>query len=55
MELRKIVKIGRIKLRFYKKKPNKWYYEMHDLGLNYRITDFQCSWIISVKQIKKDT
>ena len=28
-----------------------WYYEMHDLGYNYRITDFQCS--LGISQIKK--
>jgi UDP-4-amino-4,6-dideoxy-L-N-acetyl-beta-L-altrosamine transaminase len=25
------------------KKVNPWYYEMHELGFNYRITDFQCA------------
>jgi len=28
-----------------------WYYEMHDLGFNYRITDFQCA--IGITQLKK--
>lgn len=28
-----------------------WYYEMHDLGFNYRITDFQCS--LGISQISK--
>ena len=28
-----------------------WYYEMHDLGFNYRITDFQCA--LGSNQLKK--
>ncbi len=28
-----------------------WYYEMHDLGYNYRITDFQCA--LGINQLKK--
>ena len=28
-----------------------WYYEMHDLGYNYRITDFQCA--LGISQLKK--
>ncbi len=28
-----------------------WYYEMHELGFNYRITDFQCA--LGINQIKK--
>ena len=28
-----------------------WYYEMHNLGYNYRITDFQCA--LGVSQLKK--
>jgi UDP-4-amino-4,6-dideoxy-N-acetyl-beta-L-altrosamine transaminase len=28
-----------------------WYYEMHDLGFNYRITDFQCA--LGSSQLKK--
>ena len=28
-----------------------WYYEMHDLGFNYRITDFQCA--LGFSQLKK--
>jgi perosamine synthetase len=28
-----------------------WYYEMHDLGFNYRITDFQCA--LGLSQLKK--
>ena len=29
---------------------NKWYYEMSNLGFNYRITDLQCS--IGITQLK---
>jgi len=28
-----------------------WYYEMHELGYNYRITDFQCA--LGISQLKK--
>ena len=28
-----------------------WYYEMHELGFNYRITDFQCA--LGISQLKK--
>lgn len=28
-----------------------WYYEMHDIGFNYRITDFQCA--LGINQLKK--
>jgi UDP-4-amino-4,6-dideoxy-N-acetyl-beta-L-altrosamine transaminase len=28
-----------------------WYYEMHDLGYNYRLTDFQCA--LGISQLKK--
>lgn len=37
----------------YDEKGNKnpWYYEMHDLGYNYRITDFQCA--LGISQIKR--
>ena len=28
-----------------------WYYEMHEVGLNYRITDFQCA--LGISQLKK--
>src|SRR4030066_528176 len=38
-----------------KEKMNKfddpWYYEMHELGFNYRITDFQCA--LGISQLKK--
>lgn len=31
--------------------PNPWYYEMHDIGYNYRATDIQCA--LGVSQLKK--
>lgn len=31
--------------------PNPWYYEMSDLGFNYRITDFQCA--LGLSQLSK--
>lgn len=33
------------------KQEGKWYYEMIDLGYNYRITDFQCA--LGISQLKK--
>jgi len=33
------------------KNEGPWYYEMHDLGFNYRITDFQCA--LGLSQLKK--
>ena len=33
------------------KEPASWYYEMQELGLNYRITDFQCA--LGLSQLKK--
>ena len=39
------------KLGFSKNKPNLWYYEMQDIGFNYRITDFQCA--LGLSQLKK--
>jgi len=33
------------------KNDGPWYYEMHDLGFNYRITDFQCA--LGMSQLKK--
>lgn len=33
------------------KNEGEWYYEMHNLGYNYRITDFQCA--LGVSQFKK--
>jgi perosamine synthetase len=32
-------------------KKGSWYYEMRDLGFNYRITDFQCA--LGISQLKK--
>ena len=34
-----------------KMKKSDWYYEMHELGFNYRITDFQCA--LGISQLKK--
>lgn len=31
--------------------PNPWYYEMHELGFNYRLTDIQCA--LGISQMKK--
>jgi UDP-4-amino-4,6-dideoxy-N-acetyl-beta-L-altrosamine transaminase len=31
--------------------PNSWYYEIHELGFNYRITDIQCA--LGLSQLKK--
>lgn len=31
--------------------PGAWYYEMQELGLNYRLTDFQCA--LGINQLKK--
>lgn len=36
---------------YSKKKINKWYYEMQDLGFNYRMTDIQAS--LGITQLKK--
>ncbi|MGR3317977.1 MAG: UDP-4-amino-4,6-dideoxy-N-acetyl-beta-L-altrosamine transaminase [Candidatus Anammoxibacter sp.] len=38
-------------LAYTTNKPNPWYYEMHELGFNYRITDLQCA--LGLSQIKK--
>ncbi len=32
-------------------KPNPWFYEMHELGFNYRATDMQCA--LGLSQLKK--
>jgi UDP-4-amino-4,6-dideoxy-N-acetyl-beta-L-altrosamine transaminase len=37
--------------KFLNKNDGPWYYEMHDLGFNYRITDFQCA--LGSSQLKK--
>lgn len=45
---------GAFRLReraFDGKTPNPWYYEMHELGFNYRITDIQCA--LGLSQIKR--
>ena len=39
------------KLAYTNKKINPWYYEMIDLGFNYRITDIQCA--LGLSQLKK--
>jgi len=39
------------KQAFTKKKVNPWYYEMVDLGFNYRITDIQCA--LGISQLGK--
>ncbi len=39
------------KMAFTKGKENLWYYEMQDLGFNYRITDLQCA--LGISQLKK--
>lgn len=38
-------------LGFTNGKKNQWYYEMQDLGFNYRITDIQCA--LGLSQLKK--
>lgn len=37
--------------RFINKKPGDWYYEMQELGFNYRMTDFQAA--LGMSQLKK--
>ena len=39
------------KIRIYKWKKNMWYYEMQELGFNYRITDIQCA--LGLSQLNK--
>ena len=39
------------RLAYTNKKINPWYYEMIDLGFNYRITDIQCA--LGISQLKK--
>jgi len=48
--------INKEKVDFVNPKPmlhetGSWYYEMQDLGFNYRITDFQCA--LGISQLKK--
>jgi UDP-4-amino-4,6-dideoxy-N-acetyl-beta-L-altrosamine transaminase len=38
-------------LRFVNINQGPWYYEMQDLGFNYRITDFQCA--LGISQLRK--
>ncbi len=37
--------------KYLEKNDGPWYYEMHELGFNYRITDFQCA--LGSSQLKK--
>ncbi|MCF7888040.1 MAG: UDP-4-amino-4,6-dideoxy-N-acetyl-beta-L-altrosamine transaminase [Candidatus Omnitrophica bacterium] len=37
--------------KYMKETEGLWYYEMHELGFNYRITDIQCS--LGISQLKK--
>src|ERR1035438_8388813 len=37
--------------KYLEKNDGPWYYEMHNLGFNYRITDFQCA--LGISQLKK--
>jgi len=37
--------------KFLEKNEGPWYYEMHQLGYNYRITDFQCA--LGISQLNK--
>lgn len=37
--------------KYFDKNDGPWYYEMHMLGYNYRITDFQCA--LGISQLKK--
>lgn len=36
--------------KFIFKSPGQWYYEMQELGFNYRLTDFQCA--LGIKQLE---
>ncbi|MCK5491951.1 MAG: DegT/DnrJ/EryC1/StrS family aminotransferase, partial [Candidatus Omnitrophica bacterium] len=38
-------------IKYMKETEGLWYYEMHNLGYNYRITDIQCA--LGVSQLKK--
>lgn len=42
---------GVVKTSQMTKKKGPWYYEMRDLGFNYRITDFQCA--LALSQLKR--
>ncbi|MEM5875583.1 MAG: UDP-4-amino-4,6-dideoxy-N-acetyl-beta-L-altrosamine transaminase [Candidatus Aenigmatarchaeota archaeon] len=43
--------ITKDKKKFINKNEGSWYYEMQELGFNYRITDFQCA--LGISQLKK--
>ncbi len=43
--------ITKDRTKLINKKEGPWYYEMQELGLNYRITDFQCA--LGLSQLKK--
>jgi UDP-4-amino-4,6-dideoxy-N-acetyl-beta-L-altrosamine transaminase len=38
-------------IKYMKETEGLWYYEMHDLGFNYRLTDMQCA--LGINQLKK--
>ncbi|MBA4416970.1 MAG: UDP-4-amino-4,6-dideoxy-N-acetyl-beta-L-altrosamine transaminase [Syntrophus sp. (in: bacteria)] len=38
-------------IKYMKEAEGIWYYEMHDLGFNYRLTDMQCA--LGISQLKK--
>jgi perosamine synthetase len=38
-------------IKYMKETDGPWYYEMHELGYNYRITDIQCA--LGISQLKK--
>jgi len=38
-------------IKYMKETEGLWYYEMHDLGFNYRLTDIQCA--LGMNQLKK--
>jgi dTDP-4-amino-4,6-dideoxygalactose transaminase len=38
-------------IKYMKNTEGLWYYEMHDLGFNYRLTDMQCA--LGMSQLKK--
>jgi len=42
---------SKFKIQNAKLKEEQWYYEMQELGYNYRITDFQCA--LGISQLKK--
>jgi perosamine synthetase len=38
-------------IKYMKETEGPWYYEMHELGFNYRLTDIQCA--LGISQLKK--